>query len=192
MFTTYALCCHMCSHGTPVCCVIISAKRVRARPSAARARQAARLLHKLRALERQRRGNALLGRCLRLGARLSARLVHLGTTAHSARHHEQVGRIHTLQLISTTNPHAARRMACKAAPHSLPHTQCTKTSQGSAVDIPVAAHAQPAARLLDKLRALECQRCGNLLLGCCLRRARLGARLIHLGKFARSGGHGTC
>ncbi len=48
-----------------------------------RVRQAARLLHKLRALERQRRGNALPGRCLRLGARISARLVHLGRAALS-------------------------------------------------------------------------------------------------------------
>jgi len=47
-------------------------------PVAAHAQPAARLLVKLRALERQRRGDALLGRCLRLGARLSARLVHLG------------------------------------------------------------------------------------------------------------------
>jgi len=30
---------------------------------------------------RQRRGEPLLGRCLRLGARLGARLVHLGTIA---------------------------------------------------------------------------------------------------------------
>jgi hypothetical protein len=177
MFTTSAICCHMCSHATPVCRGIVSAKQVRARPSAARARQAARLLDKLCALERQRRDNALLGHFLRLSARLSARLVHLGRTGQSARHHEQVGRIHTLQLISTTNPHAARRMASKAAPCSLLHTQCTKTGQGSAADIPVA----PLSRLLVKIRALERQRCGNALPDCCLRRARLGARLVHLG-----------
>jgi len=47
-------------------------------PTAARAQQAARLLGELRMLMRQRRGNALLGRCLRLGARHSACLVHLG------------------------------------------------------------------------------------------------------------------
>jgi hypothetical protein len=43
------------------------------------------LLVELRALERQRRGNALLGRCLRLSARLSARSVHLGVNTRSAR-----------------------------------------------------------------------------------------------------------
>ncbi len=53
------------------------------------------------------------------------------------------------------------------------------------------AHAQPAARLLVELRALERQRCRNALLGCCLRRARLGARLVHLGRSAQSAGHGT-
>ncbi len=48
--------------------------------------------------------------------------------------------------------------------------------------MPVAAHAQPAACLLDKLRALERQRRGNALLNRCLRlRARLSARLVHLG-----------
>ena len=55
--------------------------QVTARPSAARARQAARLLHKLCALMPQRRSKALLGRCLRLGARLGAYLVLLGTSA---------------------------------------------------------------------------------------------------------------
>ncbi len=39
------------------------------------------LLVELRALERQRRGHALPGRCLRLGARLGARTVHLGRNA---------------------------------------------------------------------------------------------------------------
>jgi len=81
-------------------------------------------------------------------------------------------------------------MACKAAPRSLLHTQMTETGQGSA-EIPVAAHAQQAARLLDKLCALECQRCSKLLLGCCLGRALLGVRLVHLGKFAQSAEHGT-
>ncbi len=38
-----------------------------------------------------------------------------------------------------------------------------------------------SARLLDKLRALERQRRGLALLGCCLGRARLGARLVNLG-----------
>jgi len=147
---------------------MISAEQVRARSSAGRAQQAARLLDKLRALERQRRGNALLGRCLRLGARLSARLVHLGTSALRARHHVQDRRFHTLQLISNTVAHAAMRMACKAAPH-----------------------ARPAARLLVVLCALERQRCGNALLGCCLRRARLGACLAYLGILPRSGAHGT-
>jgi len=56
------------------------------KPSATHARPAARLLHKLRPLERQRRGQALLGRCLRLGARLGARLLHLGRLARSAAH----------------------------------------------------------------------------------------------------------
>jgi len=48
-------------------------------------------------------------------------------------------------------------------------------------------HMQQAARLLNKLKALERQRCGNALLSRCLCRARLGARLVHLGKVARSG-----
>ncbi len=76
-------------------------------------------------------------------------------------------------------------MACKAAPRSLLHTQITETGQGSTAD------TQHAARLLVKVRALERQRCGNVLLGCCLRRARLGARLVHLGALTRSGAHGT-
>ena len=169
---------------------MISAEQVRARSSAGRAQQAARLLDKLRALERQRRGKALLGRCLRLGARLSARLVHLGTSALRARHHVQDRRFHTLQLISNTVAHAAMRMACKAAPRSLLHTQITETGQGKRSG-PAAAHARPAARLLVVLCALERQRCGNALLGCCLRRARLGACLAYLGILPRSGAHGT-
>ncbi len=52
-------------------------------PSALRARQAARLLDKLHTLLLQRRGGALLGRRLRLGARLGARLVHLSSVALS-------------------------------------------------------------------------------------------------------------
>ncbi len=43
------------------------------------------LLVEIRALERQRRGQALLGRCLRLSARLGARSVHLGRLARLAR-----------------------------------------------------------------------------------------------------------
>ncbi len=56
--------------------------------------QAARLLVKLRALERQRCGNALLSRCL-CRARLGARLVHPGKVsrsgAHGARWVDEVG-----------------------------------------------------------------------------------------------------
>jgi len=62
----------------------------------------------------------------------------------------------------------------------------------SAAAIPVAIHAQPAARLLVELRALERQRCGSALLGCCLRRARLSMRLAHLGILSRSAGPGAC
>ncbi len=76
-----------------------------------------------------------------------------------------------------------------ASTQSAAHTVHKLKGQGSAADMPVAAHAQRAARLLDKLRALERQRCGKLLLDCCLRRARLGARLVHLGKFAQLGVH---
>ena len=72
---------------------------------------------------------------------------------------------------------------------SLMHTLCTNAGQGSAADIPVAAHAQQAARLLDKLCALERQRCGNALLGCCLHHARLKTHLVHLGTLPRSAGH---
>ncbi len=53
-------------------------------------------------------------------------------------------------------------------------------------------HDAQAARLLVKLRALECQRRSNALLGCCLRlSARLGARFVHLGRNARSARRGT-
>jgi hypothetical protein len=76
--TTRAVCCHICSHTTPVCRGNDLCKAGNGTAKCPRARQAARLLHKLRALERQRCGNALLGRCLRLSARLGARLVHLG------------------------------------------------------------------------------------------------------------------
>ncbi len=65
---------------------------------------------------------------------------------------------------------------------SLVRTQCTKAGQGSAANIRNAVlHAQPVARLLDKLRMLERQRCGDALLGCCLHHARLKAHLVHLG-----------
>ncbi len=132
---------------------MISAEQVRARSSAARAQQAARLLDKLRALERQRRGKALLGRCLRLGARLSARLVHLGTTALRARHHVQDRRFHTLQLISNTVAHAAMRMACKAAPRSLLHTQITETGQGKRSGLLLHTHGQLRACLSYSARS---------------------------------------
>jgi len=99
-------------------------------PVAAHAQQAARLLVKLRALERQRRGDALLGRRLRLGARLSARLVHLGTSAQSARRHEQDGRFQTLQLISIFCSMPPRAWHVQRL-HAALHTQCTNTGQGS-------------------------------------------------------------
>jgi len=112
---------------------------------AAHAQPAARLLVELRALERQRCGNALLGRYLRLGARLSPSLVHLGTTARSARHYvcdEQDGRFQMLQLISITIANAVMRMTCKPASLLVAQTvqQCMAT-QGSAAKIPHAAHA---------------------------------------------------
>jgi len=74
----------------------------------------------------------------------------------------------------------------------LLHTRCNRAGQGNAADVPVAAHSRPAARLLVKVRVLERQRCGNALLGCCLRRARLSMRLPHLGMSTRSGAHGAC
>ncbi len=56
---------------------------------------------------------------------------------------------------------------------------------GSAASIPTAAHAQPAARLLDKLSSLMLERCGRALLGRCLRLgARLCACLVYLAKVA--------
>jgi hypothetical protein len=48
-----------------------------AQPAAAHAQEVARLLGKLRALARQRRGEALLSCCLHLIERLSARKQHL-------------------------------------------------------------------------------------------------------------------
>jgi len=56
---------------------------------------------------------------------------------------------------------------------------------GSAASIPTAAHAQPAARLLDKLSSLMLERRGRALLGRCLRLgARLCACLVYLAKVA--------
>ncbi len=81
--------------------------------------------------------------------------------------------------------HAATCMACTAAPRSFAQTVHRCRPGQHAASVPVAAHAQPAARLLIELRALERSRCGKLLLGCCL---RLSARLAHLGKFLRSAG----
>jgi len=54
-------------------------------PTAARAQQAARLLGELRALTRQRRGEALLGCRLHLIERLGACEQHLGTQPRSAK-----------------------------------------------------------------------------------------------------------
>ncbi len=71
-------------------------------------------------------------------------------------------------------------------PHSC--TLCNNLKQALAVQqTALLLHMQQAARLLVKLKALERQRCGNALLSRCLCRARLGARLVHLGKVARSG-----
>jgi len=76
-------------------------------------------------------------------------------------------------------PRAAARMACAAALL----TACCTQSLPNADSIPIAAHAQPAARLLDKLRTLMLQRRGKVRLGCRLRLgARLSACLAHLGK----------
>ncbi len=65
-----------------------------------------------------------------------------------------------------------------------------KAGYGSAANIPVLAHAQPAARLLVKLHTLQRQRCGDALLSCCLRLgARLSECLVHLGTCAYSARH---
>jgi len=65
------------------------------------------LLVALRALERQRRGQALLGRRLRLSARLSACLVHLGRLARSARRGTLWGTLAVSVELITACPHAA-------------------------------------------------------------------------------------
>jgi len=76
-------------------------------------------------------------------------------------------------------PHAATCRACAAVSFTISHTRLLQ-NQAQALQ-PVAAHAQQAARLLVKPRALEGQRCGNALLGRCLHHARLETRLVHLG-----------
>jgi len=152
-------------------------------PSASRARQAARLLVGLRALMRQPRCVALLGCCLHLIERLSACLQHLDALPRSAKPDTNIigtGAGCTADH-QTYMPRAAACMACKAASP----TACCTQSLPNADSNPIAAHAQPAARLRDKLRALMLQRRGKARLGCRLRLgARLGAHFAHLSDVA--------
>ena len=94
-------------------------------PSATRARQAARLLDKLHTLLLQRRGGALLGRRLRLGARHGARLVHLSSVALSC-HQEGMASL-CRKYLDSTSPCPMLRHAEHfqlSRPQSVAHDAC--------------------------------------------------------------------
>jgi hypothetical protein len=156
-------------------------------PIAARAQPAARLLDKLHTLLLQRRSQALLGRRLRLGARLP----HLGDCFLIV----QAWRILGKEILQDDKaalrhhmPCAATRMACMAVPRCR---TLSLQNQARAVQ-PTAARAQQAARLLVRLCALTRQRRRQALLGCCLHRsARLRACLQHLSALPQSPAHAT-
>ncbi len=115
-------------------------------PVAAHAQPAARLLVELRALERQRRGNALLGCCLRLGVRLNSTLVHLGISAQSGTHHEQDRRFHILQLIPIIIAHAAWRMAFLATPLAFAAHTVHQHRPGQCSEHPMTPHMHSQLR----------------------------------------------
>ncbi len=133
------------------------------------------------------RGQPQLGCRLRLVARLNARLLHL------ARGQRPISRAKTpiykdkrLPPAELHHPmtHAATCRAYAAVSLTISRTHLLQ-NQTQAVQ-PIAAHAQKAPRLLDQLRALKRQRRGDALLGRCLRHARVGMRLVHLGRDTRS------
>ncbi len=74
------------------------------------------LLNELRALMRQRRGQALLGCRLCLSARLGARPVHLGRTARSARRGTLWATLAVSAKLTTTCPMLPSCMAVYRGP----------------------------------------------------------------------------
>jgi len=123
---------------------------------AARAQPAARLLDKLRTLLLQRRGRALLGRRLRLGARLGACLVYLSNVAFSCHQEGMVSHCRSIpQLHSTSSPPpyapCCHTQSMYSRPvHSLRHTLPAESGEGSAVSwrmgIRSCAHASQSRR----------------------------------------------